>query len=187
MAVTQMYRVQQIVTGVPGAPLYMTGYFDGTGGTPQQAATAWSTFCKARLTGNYQPIRYEAISTVDFVDPVTGNIVGLLPVTTAVYNGGTAGEPLPFQTQLVVNWRTGQYVAGREVRGRTNCPSYTEADNSAGVPLAGTITALTTAANALIADTTSTFVVYSRKAGEHYEVVSPSIPQRWSVLRTRRG
>lgn len=186
MAITPMWRCTRIAAGVAGAPYYYTAYFDSVAGTPTQAMTAWSTFLNTTIPGTYRSgLQWQAATDVEQVDPVTGDLQGLFPVTfTSTTATGT--DPLPSATALLARWRTGVYLGGKEVRGRTNISGLLERDNVNGVPGGADVAAFSTRAAALIADPNSELVVWSRKAGQHFAVANSSISPEWAVLRSRR-
>ena len=113
--------------------------------------TIWNTLAAKMFTGSqivYDPsvIAMEATTGV-----LTGAWVGTTP---AVSNGAAGANALPYQTQGMITWATGQIFNGRRLRGRVFVPCPDEGDNvtNAGVPsssytaqLGFAITAMTTA------------------------------------------
>jgi len=100
--------------------------------------------------------------------------------------GTAAGDPLPQQTQGLINWHTLSFVAGREIRGRTFIPGPSESDSSAGIPTAAYQLILQNAANALVAESTANLFVWSKKLATIAEASSASVAPGWRVLRSRR-
>lgn len=123
---------------------------------------------------------------VDQVDEASGELTGISTVTAVSYTGGDSAEPLPPATQLLARLRTGQRVAGREVRGRFFIPALTQSMNDNGVPasvyLADVNTALATLANHSTAD----WAVYSRTYHVAYSITSATAWTKFATLRSRR-
>jgi len=130
--------------------------------------------------------------TASFSGEVSG--VGPDNGTTGTVNGwatsgGGGAAFMPPMTQMLVNWTTGS--GGRRGRGRTFIgplsPNYQEAD---GTPSSAGVTVLTNAAAALVEDsdsfTNGAVVVYSRTDGLARDITGSSVPNRFSVLRSRR-
>nr|CRY97453.1 hypothetical protein [uncultured prokaryote] len=187
MATTSMYRVVLTVTGVAGSPYYMTGYFDASVGTSQDAAEAWFNMCTVAPTARKMGSAWSTGSTVDIVDPVTGNTIGTEAITPAQNTGSSTADILPSMTQTLVRWRTGEYIGGREIRGRTNIPLPNEASNtSQGLPDPTLVGDTNVRAATLIADADSTHVVYSPKNGLWFATLVGSTWDQWAVLRSRR-
>jgi hypothetical protein len=183
---TTMYRVQQVATGVAGSPYYFTGYFDSFGGTAQAAATAWRTCLGDTATIFTTPYSYSAIDHVDQVDPVTGNTVAVLPVTVAALAFTAVTDPLPPAASLLIRWRSGIYVDGREIRGRTNIARLPETSCTAGLVDPASLTAWQGRATALVNDTNSKHVIYSKKQHLWAETTVASVWNQFAVLTSRR-
>ena len=186
MAITPMWRVTQVATGVAGSPYYYTMHFDREGGTAQQAADAWRTFLGGGAPGTYAaPLAFSPMTEVQQIDPVTGDLQALFPVTTSSVSFSDT-DPLPPATTLLARWRTGVYIGGREVRGRTNISRLTEAENVSGAPGGTELTSFNSRLTAFLADPNSQPVVWSRSAGQWYPIVAASFAPQWCVLRSRR-
>lgn len=186
MPSTPMWRVTQIVSGVAGSPYYLTGHFGVAGGTAQAAATAWRAFLNQGTGTLRTGMSYNTISEVSVVDPTTDEVVGIEPVSVPQIIFTSTEDPLPPATQALVRWRTNVYVGGREIRGRTSLPGWTEGQSTAGLVAPSIITALQGKVAALLADTTCEFAVYSKKNGTWIPVTAGSPWNQWAVLRSRR-
>ena len=181
-----MYKVTQVATGVAGAPYYLTGYFDTTTGTAQQAADRWRALLSAGVSTYAAPLVLNAITEVPTIDPTNGNLTGLSTVAVAAVTMTGAGEPLPAATSLLLRWRTGVYIGGREIRGRTNIPRMTEPDSTAGVPNAALISAWQTRQNTLLGSPSPSHVIWSPKNHLWAYTTAGSPWSQWAVLRSRR-
>jgi len=181
-----MRRVTQVATGVAGSPYYLTAYFDSGNGTAQTNATNWRNLLSGGVSTYVAPLTFLPITEVARIDPTTGDLVGLDPVTVAqqVFTG--AGDPLPAATSLLLRWRTGEYVGGREIRGRTNIPRMQELDNTGGVPSATLVSTWAARLATFLAASDSIHVVWSPKNGVWAPTTSNSVWAQWAVLRSRR-
>lgn len=189
-----MVRVDSIWTGpsIRGGGITQLFFGEG-GGTSQDAVNAVQTFWGA-ITG------YFAENNFVEVDPVTtilneedGSLEGVASTSTSgPIEGNDSGDPLPVATQGLVRWFTGGVAGNRLVRGRTFLPAMVETNNTAGVPVAGFITAIETAANALISDAETQFGIWHRPTGpalvdgSFNPVVATSCWNEWASLRSRR-
>lgn len=169
----------------------MVGYFEGTQGTQQQMIEAWHTFV-CGTTGSttpFYPIATTVITdgTVPLINPVNGEIQGILIGDSITTTGDSSLDLLPPQTQALINWRTGIYRGGREVRGKTFYPLRAETENtSQGVPTPGLIGSLRALADALVNSSSVNHVVWSKTQGLWESTMDYNVPAKWAVLRSRR-
>lgn len=187
MPTTPIRRVRTTVTGVAGSPYYINGYFDAGTGTTAQCITAWHRFVldQASAQPNGAVIRTEA--EVPVINPVTGEVIQV-ETSPALEDSGTNTNSLaPPSTQLLVRWRTGQFIGAREVRGRTNLPMMFSANvDSKGDPVAALRTSALLRANTLIADANTVNVVWSKTKGVWFPVLTTNVWTKFAVLRSRR-
>lgn len=121
------------------------------------------------------------------VNTETGQTIALTPfdsgdVWTQATTGG--GVRLPDATAVVVRWRSGEYVAGKPVNGRSFLP-YGNTGNGEGGTSGAAQTAMNTAGAALISQAGS-FVIWSRAHGVMKPVVTASTWSEYGVQRRRR-
>lgn len=181
-----MYRVTTSIAAVLGGPHLSVFHFGAGGGmTAQNAANAakafWLSVDNLMLISSTWTVPTE----VETVDPSTGFVTAVTAVTGGSGTGADAGQPLPPQSQMLVAWRTGTYINGREIRGRTYIPCLAESGNVAGVPEAAWITTLQTASDGLISDANSVFSVYSPSKLQEATVVTASVRSFWATQRRR--
>lgn len=186
MPTSDMYRVTQVATGVAGSPYYLTGHFVASVGTAQQAADAWRALLSGGVATYIAPMVFSAITDVETVDPATGNTTSITAVTVAAVTFTNADQPLPAATSLLLRWRTGTFIAGREIRGRTNIPRLGELDSTLGVPNSTLTTAWNARIVTLLASAVAELCIYSRAQGAWYSVETGSVWAEWAVLRSRR-
>lgn len=181
-----LWKVRTIWTGGPGGQLVSTHYFDTAGGTATQAVTAVGAFWTALKSSIVDDLTYATDTAVFEIDEATGQPIGLQSVASSTAVCTQSGDPLPFMTQAVCQWRTGTFINGREIRGRTFIPGMSETNATNGVPVAGLQTTVNTAAAALIADANSTLQVYSLTHHNAQPAVSGTMWSQFGVLRSRR-
>lgn len=184
-----MLRVTIISTGVQGSPYYTNFFFGGSTDLEAAAANAAASDFWNDLNGvQHAALDWVSEPEVFQIDPATGQTTAVYPVAPQSGGGSAAGEANPWATQGLIRWRTGQFVAGREVRGRTFLPATVEPQNTEGVPGTGFITIVNTAATAFLtaAGGGGGLVVYSRAHGQAADVSQFSTWNQWAQLRTRR-
>lgn len=120
------------------------------------------------------------------INTATGQLQGLEGVTTSAIVGGNAAAPLAQATQALIQWRTGTFVNGREVRGRSFIPGSTATWISDGEPDAGALTLLAAGGEEVITESGGTMAVWSRSSGTAHAVTSVSAWPEFAVLRSRR-
>lgn len=183
-----MWRVDTVTTGLGGAPFYTRLFFGDTTGTPAGAVGLvfdfWSTL--APKIDNALTMTIDGIVTV--VDEGTGMITGTISTgSSSTVVGTDAGLQTPEATQGLISWRTGSYVNGREVRGRTFIPGPTQSSVTNGEPAAAYQTALEAGAGILWAGTEARFGIYSTTNHVFRAAVSGQAWTEFAVLRSRRG
>lgn len=187
MPSTGMLRVQTVVTGVAGSPYYLTGYFDADGAIPDSVIDRWHDFVIGDEAFPLAGTITRTDGELPIVNPQTGQIVGQVTGTGRTTVGTRNYDLAPLQTQLLVRWRTGEYIGGREIRGRTSIPLVGEASVSAnGNVSQETIGSINLQAANLLSGIGGDFVVWSKKNGVWYAATSASCWEKFSVLRSRR-
>lgn len=182
-----LFRVTTTLTGdgVTGNGVQRF-YFNVAGGTASQAANAaaaWWTGVKDL----YRTTVTAAVQTeVPEIDEATGDVISMNIVSGASVAGTASEDPMSPLNQMCVNWRTGHYVAGREVRGRTFIPALTEGDWNSGAWTAGRKTLVETANSTLVGDANSILVVYSPTHANLWPVIYGQVKTKMSYLRSRR-
>ncbi|HKY46314.1 MAG TPA: hypothetical protein VJM50_24690 [Pyrinomonadaceae bacterium] len=184
-----MYRVRVVFTGSVGSPHYAIHHFVGSGSSAEaqtavdNCSTLWSAVDAFQTSGQLwatDPVVFD-------VDPVTGNTIGTFTTAPASGIGAIGGDALPPASQMLIHWRTGVYIGGREVRGKTFVPGLTEAANeSGGRPVATTVTGIKNAADAMNALTSVPLGIWSRTNGVIHPVAQVQVPTTWYTQR-RRG
>lgn len=181
-----LYRVRTVFTGIAGTPYLSTMYFRTIDGTAQQAVNAVGAFWGAVDGQMHTDLLWDTDSDVEVISDATGQIVSVQSTTPVSGGGALSGDILPPATQALIRWRTGSFVGGREIRGKTFIPGLTETAATSGQVTTATLTAFETAAATLQGTANANLVVYSRANNTHAEVVSSSCWAQFAVLRSRR-
>lgn len=180
-----MLRVRVEFNGIQGTPYLATHYFDG--GTPAEATSAVAavgTFWNAVDGIISDMVTWNTDTAVAQVNPVDGSILDMYSVTSITASGAATTELLPLASQAVIQWRTGVYLSGREVRGRTFIPGLTQGTNDDGKVLASIVTSLESNADAFVA--ASTLGVWSRSNGQFVVVQDATVWDQFAMLTSRR-
>ena len=184
-----MYRVRTVFTGMLGSPYLSTMYFHDNlpiGVTRQQVVTAVGTFWTAVDAQLSTSLQWSTEADVVTIDQVTGDITASGGTTPASGSGGTTGAAVLTAVQALVRWTTGQYIGGRQVRGRTFVPGMHGGNAIGNAPTAALTNAINAAAAALIADPNVELLLWSRKNGVAHLVTGGSAWGTLAVLRSRR-
>lgn len=189
-----VYRQRTILTGVAGAPYVATVYSRGLGEQDEaDALNAFSGELWAGLAGSVLSTGLTATqeSTVVDIDPTTGQATGAFAVSGATVTGTNAGERLPPATQALLRLRTGQYIGGRELRGRWFIPGMVESDSNAGVVDTTARNDIVVAYTGALGEAENVYgafqiVVYSRTNGTQQVVSTVDVWTQFAVLRSRR-
>jgi hypothetical protein len=127
---------------------------------------------------------------VEEVDPATGLITDVHTTSQSTFAGASASEPSPWAAQVLARWRTGVYVGGREVRGRTFFPGPLESNITDGVLPVVAVNAYDLIWSTHLADADTLAagdrVIWSQTHGAAYNVSSASTWNQLAVMRSRR-
>lgn len=187
MPTTPMLRVTTVVTGVAGSPYYIRGYFNEEGSDPDEVVDNWHTFVIPDALSGPTGSTWTTDGPLDRVDPVSGDVIGQVEALGAVTTGTNTGQLLPPSNQTLFRWRTGVYVNGREIRGRTNKPlPFLNNSNNRGSLAEGYRSGQEGLATTLLNQLLSPLVVWSKKNGRWEAVTSASVWQEFAVLTSRR-
>lgn len=194
-------RIRTLFAGVAGTPWYSNLYFNEEAGSPIGAGAVDAVndmwlFVASNIANN---ISWTVLGEIAILNEVDGKLVGVTNVANEVGAGTSAGDMLPFSTQLLGRQFTNAFVNGRRVRGRTFLPGLTEDANTDGAPIAGMVSAWTAAMNQLLVSVPD-WVVWARpfegdpeavppkpaRDGSQHPITSVATSTQWAVLRSRR-
>lgn len=181
-----MYRVRTEFSGLTGAPYLSTMYFEAAASSAAAASERVAAWWNDVNALSYTDLLWNVLPDVDVVESTTGQIVGVDAGTPDSGTGGASGEALPYATQALVRWRTGEYVGGREIRGRTFIPGIAELYSVQGQLSGSAETIINDAAQVLLTPTGPNLIIYSRARLQFANVTSASVWNQFAVLRSRR-
>lgn len=181
-----MLRVRVGMTGPPGAPYVATHYFAESDATAVAAATAavaalWGAW-DAQMTNQ---ITWEIENEVTVLTEA-GTVTGSFLVDGQTGTGSGTSEPLPIAAQALCQWRTGVYLAGREVRGRTFIPGLTSGANDDGMLLQANRNLIDSAALTYVGASGCTPVVWSRARAQAIPISGGFAWSQFAMLTSRR-
>lgn len=179
------YRTQVISRGFPGAPGYNTFV---TGADSTGSATTWYGFLVDLWTA-LRPVLAngtfaECDGIIEEFDPVTGQTLSLVQATPFSLQGTGAATKAVGGTCILLQWRTGQFRNGREVRGRSFI-SGIEDNADANGQFSGAKRTAVLAAVAAYAST-DTGAIYSPTAGSVFQIASGGVWTNYALVRSRR-
>lgn len=182
-----MFRVRTQFQGSQGGILLSTQYFNIIGGLTAANAVAdlhafWNTI-KSNICND---LTIQIEPEVAEINVATGDLEGLVPVSSTQLTGGEPSDPEPWMTQGLLQLRTGTFIGGREIRGRIFIPGATFQQSSGGVPTSTYKTLVEGAAATLLSSADSELMVWSKKNGDSAPVISATMWSQWAVLRSRR-
>lgn len=190
-------RVTTTITGFSGAPGYWRHYFKDISGL---GGSVMAQLCVDRVRDAVlaagalfsSSVTYNVSGLVDELDESSGQITGQQSVTGRTQVGGAAGALGPIVVGLVAQYNTNDFVNGRRIRGRSFLNPIRSIYTANPAPVA-TELGLASAFAAQMDNpgaTTVRFGVYTRPKGgtpgAWHDVVSTNVPQKWTVLRSRR-
>jgi hypothetical protein len=124
-------------------------------------------------------------SEVLLVNVGTGAIEGATQVVTAIEGGNLGTDPLPQASMILARWRTGVYLGGREIRGRTFIPGLGSENLGTNGELDPTqLQSVVLSGTALI--NASALAVWSPTNGSLATVATSAVWPEFAVMRSRR-
>jgi hypothetical protein len=181
-------RIDVVWSGLGGSPYFSSFFFDGAVDTTtvQTEADKLHDLLHALEGGMVNDLTWSTSGTATNFNPATGSPTSTTGFTPDSGVGEDTGDGLPRATQGLAQLRTGTFVNGREIRGRMFIPGPAEANNdSDGTPSSAYISGAAASFQDLI-DWGVNWSVWSRTAGDLYEITSVGIWPEWAVLRSRR-
>lgn len=184
---SNIWRVRTAITGGSGAAQLSTQFFDqAAGGTAQHAADAVHAFWTAIHATLISGYIFQVEHIVEDIDVATGQPTGVTPVTATSISATDVGTAAPWATQGLIEWHSGVFLGGREIRGRLFVPGVPQGAVVGGAPSSTFQSDLQSAATALATDANSSLCVYSRKHRAIGVVTSGTVWNKFAVLRSRR-
>ncbi len=166
-------------------------FFFGTGSTitAQRAALgAWLVSVRGSLT---TVTSYAIRQTGRVLDDASGALVGSWTEATGFSgSGASATQPVADASQILFQWRTGNIVNGRYLRGRTFIPGLPVGQLTGGNLTGAQVTGLQAAGNTLVGAGVELGVWHrptSGSGGVFFPASSCTVWPEMAVLRRRRG
>lgn len=180
-----MLRFTIVTANFPGGPGYNVFHTQGDDLSGAQARISafqdWMSEI-ASITQNSTTIVLDPV--VNLVDPVTGDVLGSTVTTGAQTTGSWGSSHAPAGVCMLARWRTGEYVGGREVRGRTFISGIGDEAAPNGAPAGTFVTAVQEAQDALLA--AGDLVIWSPTRGVAPLVSGGSPWNKFALMRSRR-
>lgn len=181
MTIISKYQVQWV--GGTGLPGLSTFYFSSTAAIPHTAVKGlFSPVAGAIPSG----ITLRFPSSGMNIDDATGQPTGTwtAPPPTDLLGTGTGNYSAACGS--LINWHTGIFQGGRELRGKTFfVPFVSGSFTASGTVSASTQTSLMSGVPALLTGSNPP-LIYSRRYGLSRAVASASVPNKAIVLTSRR-
>jgi len=179
-----LHRITTVWTGAPGMPGTTTLYGHENGDSTRDQVEAVGDFL-ATLTSSLNTDLTATVSgQVELISSTSGDITGVDDTGADVVVEMTdTAAALPYTTQLLVQFRTGVYFSGRELRGRMFIPGFCEDGNLQGVPDPDVVSGVAAAASTMVGHG---FAVYSPSKHQWASISAATVWNEWAVLRSRR-
>lgn len=178
-----MNQVRVAWTGAPGMPGVSTFYNEGS---VAPFLAKLRTFFDAMKSFVPNTVTFSVPGTGNVVDSVTGQVTATWAATAPAPVLGTGSGTYSAPVGIVFNWKTGLFVAGRQLRGKTFLvPIVSGATDSSGRLAAANQPIAVTAGNNLCGGTDG-MVVYSPTHRVNGVALSCTVPTALAVLRSRR-
>lgn len=178
-------RVQVVTSVFSGGPGYNTFYSSGTNATDADTLVNNVFDLYSAFADRLSNITEVDISgTVEIFDPTNGQTTGTHSISPTHIDGTWGSGQAPAGTCVLLQWRTGIYANGREVRGRSFISGLGDfAAGAPGVP-ATEHTDFNSAANNYATQPQS--CVYSPTNGGLYNMFSGGAWNKFGLMRSRR-
>jgi hypothetical protein len=180
---TSLHQIRVTWTGLSGLPGVSTFY---SSGDKDVTIAAIRTFFEGIATSLPSAVRINYPTSGVDVDISTGAVTGAWTSLSRAATAGTNTGLFAAPAGAVVNWRTGFYLGGRELRGKTFLvPLSGSAYQSDGTLVDTVRQGIQDAATTLIGSTVPPRI-WSRKQGADATVTAASVPDKVVILRSRR-
>lgn len=180
-----MLRVRNTFTGITGTPYVSTHHFAGDGATNVAAATAAVADFWDDLKGLIATDVQWAIDDEVLELTTAGVVTSSYTIAGQTGAGTSTSAMLPLASQLLVQWRTGTYQGGREMRGRTFIPGVVVGNNIDG-KVGATTRGVVDAACIAYVGTAATPAIWSKKNLTVTEISAGFCWEQFAMLTSRR-
>jgi hypothetical protein len=183
----------------PVGPAWSTFYQDASG--VQNFNTHLRTFFEAIKTLLHSGWKWQYVTSVDQIDPYTGNLTGTITKATGADTvGGDVSTPFAVGAGVLVTWKTGVIVDGRRLSGRTFLVPLSAYDNT-GLISSSAVATIQGAANTLITNCATELqcwhrprdaytdkhgVAHPARLGAAFPITAATVTSAGTTLRSRR-
>lgn len=182
-----MNRVRVVWTGVPGTPWYSNLYTLNSAVTPAQAKARTQTLIEGLRAYVTSAVTARIEGDVSQIESTTGQTIGVTSTPFVDIVGQSSTNRLPAATQLVTQLLTGQFLNGRQVRGRFYLGGLTiGSTDSTGRPLATALTAIDGFWSTYVQANVTGAVVWSRSTGQAVPISFVNTWEQFGQQRSRR-
>lgn len=177
-------------TGIGGAGLSTFYFSEGSEAASVSAVSSWVNALASSIPA---AVSITVPNAGDVIDATTGLLTGVWSGGTSTTTTGAPGTTnYAAGTGGYVRWLTAGIVSGHRVQGRTFiCPIPNGLYDSSGTIVDSFRSAWQTASSALVSDTGSELLIWSRPktglAGSSHVVTSAVVPDKVTSLRSRRS
>lgn len=179
-------RVQVVTTGYDGAPGYNTFY---TSNVEPSEIIEWVATVDLLWDGLESVLANGTIwtrsGTIEIFNPANGQTTGVLTGSPVSGSGTWGTAKAPAGTALLLQWRTGTYANGREIRGRSFISGIGDFGDTAGAVPNSILTDAGSAANAYVGGG-ELASVYSPTNGLVEEITGTGVWNKFGLIRSRR-
>lgn len=180
-----MLRYRIVTTGFIGAPGYNIIHTAGdTLDEAEARALPLIDFIDDFAAVQAQGVTITLDPVVNLVDVLTGDTTGSVLLPGFTRQGAFGVVEAPAGICLLARWRTGVYVGGREIRGRSFFSGLGDIAGSEGTPDAAPYLTASQAVDTLVS--AGDLVVYSPTRGVAAPVTDGQIWNRFALMRSRR-
>lgn len=180
---TTLSKIQVTWDGVKGLPGVSTFY---TEGGESNLRTALHQFFNDFANNVPSGVVWKFPSSGLTIDSTSGQAVGSWSDTTAVADiAATGAGAWSSPVGAMVNWLSGSYVAGRQIRGKTFMVPLISSQFANGALLPGSLSEFQGSADALVFNA-PLMRIWSRKTGIVRPISKAVVPNKAVVLRSRR-
>lgn len=188
MPSTLATRVSHVWTGTPGLPGVSTTYVEQGTGNAAAAVSAWADFWDTMSDYIANDFTVTLGGTMETINVVSGQTVSVETVTPVSVQGTAVTQFLPTASQGVLEFLTGVFANGRQIRGKMFVPGIVEDQNEQGFPISTCISAFEAALNDVndLGGMNGAWTVWSRANARQEYVTDSFMWSQWGVLRSRR-
>lgn len=179
-------RIRTVFAGVAGTPWYSNQYWAIGSGDPDPVLDDTEAFWEDMAVMIKATVTAKVEGTCAVIESTTGQTVGVKTAADRTVTFSNTGDPLPWATQGLITLRTGEFVAGREIRGKIFVPGISEEYCTNGILSTTAAGLMQTAADALLSESSEAWHVFSPTHLTSAAVTACGTTTKPAVLRSRR-